>query len=87
MNYLEIFSKLPHINGDGEIVDDWAYTPSLYHFDGQWCVSWVHCEEGDTLIDFSGESPEEAIKNAYDNYESERKKENYLIRHRYQEPY
>ena len=74
MDYLEIFSKLPHINGDGEIVDDWGYTPSLYHFDGEWQVCWHHCEDGDGLFGFSGSTPEEAIQKAYDNYEAERKK-------------
>ena len=68
MNYLEIFSKLPHINGDGEIVDDGEYTPSLYHLNGQWLVRW------NDVLCFSGSTPEDAIKNAYDNYENERKK-------------
>lgn len=33
-NELEKFKKLPHINSLYQIVDDWGYTPNLYHFDG-----------------------------------------------------
>lgn len=68
---LELFKQLPHLNGDYEIVDDWGYTPSLYHFDTQYVVSWVHCEEGDTLLDYTADTPEEAIILAYNNYKKD----------------
>lgn len=71
MTHLEMFKQLPHINGDYEVVDDWGYTPSLYHFDTQWFVSWVHCEEGDTLLDYAADTPEEAITLAYNNYKKD----------------
>ena len=48
-----------------EIVDDWGYTPNLYHFDGMWLVDWIHCEEGDSLTSFNGDTPEDAIEKAY----------------------
>jgi len=70
-NHLKLFESLPHISGDRNIVDDWGYTPSLYHFDTKWHVSWVHCEDGDVLIDYVGNTPEEAILNAYVNYGKE----------------
>lgn len=65
MTALEKFQELPHINSLYEILDDWEYTPSLYHFDEMWHVSWIHCSEGDVLNDFSGSTPEEAIDKAY----------------------
>jgi len=65
MKALEKFQELPHINSLYEILDDWGYTPNLYHFDGMWHVSWIHCEDCDTLEDFSGDTPEEAIDKAY----------------------
>ena len=65
MTALEKFQELPHINSLYEIVDDWGYTPNLYHFDGMWHVSWIHCEDFDTLEDFNGYTPEEAVDEAY----------------------
>ena len=65
MTALEKFQELPHINSHYEKLYDWGYTPNLYHFDGMWHVSWIHCEDGDTLEDFSGSTPEEAIDKAY----------------------
>ena len=47
MEELDKFKELPHINSLYEIVDDWGYAPNLYHFDGSWHVTWIHCEEGD----------------------------------------
>ena len=63
---LELFKKLPHLDYSKNVLTDWGYTPNLYHFDESWHVSWIHCEEGDTLIDFEAETPEEAIKKAFD---------------------
>lgn len=65
MTALEKFQELPHINLRYEILDDWGYTPNLYHFDGMWHVTWIHCSDGDSLNDFSGSTPEEAIDKAY----------------------
>ena len=70
MGELDKFKELPHINSLYEIVDDWGYAPNLYHFDGSWHVTWIHCEEGDGLDDFVGESPEEAINKAYEWYQN-----------------
>lgn len=68
---LDKFKELPHINSLYEIVDDWGYAPNLYHFDGDWHVTWIHCEEGDGLNDFVGETPEEAINKAYEWVQNE----------------
>lgn len=65
MDALKVFMLLPHLDGYQRVISDWGYTPSLYHFDSEWHVSWVHCEEGDSLQDFSGKTPEEAIDNAF----------------------
>lgn len=66
MSYLDKFKELPHITDQYEILDDWGYAPNLYHFDGDWHVTWIHCSEGDGLDDFVGETPEEAINKAYE---------------------
>lgn len=68
--YLEMFKELPHVNVNYEVVNDWGYTPNLYHFDGKWFVDWIHCEEGDSLFSYQGDSPEEAITNAYKDYKN-----------------
>lgn len=65
-NALELFKKLPHLDSNEIIVADWEYTPNLYHFDQSWHVSWIGCLEGDTFVDFEAETPEEAIKKAFD---------------------
>ena len=70
MTELDKFKELPHINSLYEIVDDWGYAPNLYHFDGDWHVTWIHCEDGDGLDDFIGATPEEAINKAYEWYQN-----------------
>lgn len=66
MEALKKFTSLPHLSGDlKQVVEDWAYTPNLYHFDGMWHVDWIHCEDGDSAIGFSANTPEEAIDKAY----------------------
>ena len=65
-NALELFKLLPHLNYERKAIIEGGYTPNLYHFDMTWHVSWIHCEEGDTLIDFEAGTPEEAIKKAFD---------------------
>ena len=65
-NALELFKKLPHLDYLYGVQTDWKYTPSLYHFDESWHVTWIECEEGDSIKDFKAETPEEAIKKAFD---------------------
>lgn len=65
---LEMFKHLPHIDSNYNVVIDWGYTPNLYHADGEWHVSWIDCNEGDSLLDYSGKTAEEAIKRAYDEH-------------------
>ena len=33
MNALDLFKRLPHLDGDKKVIKDWGYTPNLYHFD------------------------------------------------------
>lgn len=62
---LDKFKTLQHITGDMKsTVEDWAYTPNLYHFDGTWHVDWISCEEGDSIKGFTAQTPEEAIDKA-----------------------
>ena len=63
-DYLKLFSSLPHLDGEYHPIDDWGYTPTLYHFDTQWFVDWIHYSEGDSLLSYSGKTPEEAIMKA-----------------------
>ena len=72
----EMFKELPHLNGDYEVVPDWGYTPTLFHCDTLWHVAWIHCEEGDELINFHGKTPEEAIEKAYNDYHKSLQMEN-----------
>lgn len=69
MTTLEKFKKLPqHITHKYELLYDYGYCPNLYHFDGNWHVTYIHCEDMDGLDDFTGNTPEEAIDKAYDWY-------------------
>ena len=62
---LDKFKTLQHITGDMKTtVEDWEYTPNLYHFDGSWHVDWIHCEDGDSIKGFTAQTPEEAIDKA-----------------------
>jgi len=64
-NYLEKFKSLQHISGDlHQTLEDWGYAPNLYYFDGNWCVDWISCEEGDSIKGFTGDTAEEAIDKA-----------------------
>ena len=68
---LDNFKTLQHITGDMKsTVEDWGYTPNLYHFDGTWHVDWISCEEGDSIKGFTAETPEEAIDKAYNWFHS-----------------
>ena len=46
--------------------NDWAYIPTLYKFEGEWCVDWVEGEDNDSAKVIKGSTPMEATKNAYD---------------------
>lgn len=64
-NFLEKFKSLQHITKDfHQTLEDWGYAPNLYFFDGMWHVSWISCEEGDSIKDFEGNTSEEAIDKA-----------------------
>ena len=68
---LEKFKSLQHISRDlHQTLEDWGYAPNLYFFDGMWHISWISCEEGDSIKDFEGNTPEEAIDKAYNWFHS-----------------
>ncbi len=71
---LDKFKTLQHITGDMKrTVEDWGYTPNLYHFDGSWHVDWTYSkqlEDGDSIKGFTAETPEEAIDKAYNWFHS-----------------
>lgn len=71
---LDKFKTLQHITGDMKrTVEDWGYTPNLYHFDGSWHVVWTYSkqlEDGDSIKGFTAETPEEAIDKAYNWFHS-----------------
>lgn len=70
-NSLEKFKSLQHITRDlHQTLEDWGYAPNLYFFDGMWAVSWISCEDGDSIKDFEGNTPEEAIDKAYNWFHS-----------------
>lgn len=65
-NVLDLFKKLPHLDENIKVVEDWGYIPCLYHFDVEWHVSWTHCDENDIIEDFCANTPEKAIKDAFE---------------------
>ena len=68
---LDKFKTLQHITRDMKsTVEDWGYTPNLYHFDGSWHVDWIHCEDGDSIKGFDADTPEEAIDKASEWFHS-----------------
>lgn len=70
-NSLEKFKSLQHISGDlHQTLEDWGYAPNLYFFDGMWHISWISCGEGDSIKDFEGNTPKEAIDKAYNWFHS-----------------
>lgn len=69
---LEKFALLPNITmfeeGEFTKVDkeqDEGYTPILYYYDRHYTVEWMD-EENDTILGFTGDTPEEAINKAFD---------------------
>ena len=70
-NSLEKFKSLQHISGNlHQTLEDWGYAPNLYFFDEMLHVSWISCSEGDSIKDFEGNSPNEAIDKAYNWFHS-----------------
>ena len=72
LSALEKFALLPNITifekGEFTKVDkeqDEGYTPTLYWYDKAYCIDWMS-EENDTILDFNGDTPEEAINKAFD---------------------
>lgn len=63
VDYMKIFSTLPNFNLNRQIVINDCYNPTLYRWDGNWLVSWIS-EEGDSLLEITGNSPEDAVNNA-----------------------
>lgn len=63
----EMMVKLPHLNYEKDVVNDWGYSANLYHFDGEWHCDFISVEEGDILLNFSGNTPTDAVTEAY-NY-------------------
>lgn len=66
MDTLDLFKRLPHLDEDRKVIDDWGYTPCLYHFDGEWHVSWMNCDDNDTIEDFCASTLEKAINDAFE---------------------
>ena len=65
------FKSLKHITRDlKRTLQDCGYAPNLYFCDEMWHVSWISCEEGDSIKDFEGNTPEEAIDKAYNWFHS-----------------
>ena len=68
---IDKFKALQHITGDMKsAVEDWGYTPNLYHFDGNWHVDWISYEDGDSIKGFTAQTPEEAIDKASEWFHS-----------------
>lgn len=45
--------------------EDEGYTPTLYKYDEDWHLDWVGSEDGDSLVDFTGDTPTEATAKAF----------------------
>lgn len=63
MIYLRLFEELPNFNCNMQRVLNDDYNPTLYKWEGRWIVSWVN-DDGESLIECEGATPEEAILNA-----------------------
>lgn len=75
MNLEEMLMKLPYVapteeegNDKLEVVKV-GYIPMLYYYWDveKWCVDWIHYSESDSLFVIEGNTPTEAVTNAY-NY-------------------
>lgn len=72
LSALEKFALLPNITmfeeGEFTKVDkeqDEGYAPTLYYYDKQYVIDWIS-DEHDSILDISGNTPEEAINDAFD---------------------
>ena len=70
MTALEKFLSLPNLTLNPETkefkkVKEDDYNPTLYHYDRRYFVDWINGDEGDSLIDFSATTVEQAIDMAY----------------------
>lgn len=73
LNALEKFALLPNLNIFGHDCDyivvnkeeDEGYAPTLYYYDKRYIMDWIG-DEHDSILDFSGNTPEEAIDEAFD---------------------
>ena len=68
---LLLFIQLPCITieekADNFVVceKDHGYIPSLYQFEGEYAIDWIHVSELDSLHVITGITPEQAIRNAF----------------------
>lgn len=66
-----LFIQLPCITieekADNFIVceKDHGYIPTLYRFEGEYAIDWIHVSESDSLHVITGITPEQAIRNAF----------------------
>lgn len=69
-NFL-LFVQLPCITieekADNFVVceKDHGYIPTLYRFEGEYAIDWIHVSESDSLYVITGITPEKAIRNAF----------------------
>ena len=72
MDLEEMITRLPYIDCEADsdeyevVEEDEGYSPTLYKYDDMWHLDWMSQEEGDSLVDFTGYSPTEAVTKAYD---------------------
>lgn len=66
MTELEMFIKLPSLDDSFKVASEDAYNPTLYYYDSEYVVDWIHCEDSDSLVSVTGNTIEEAIKKAYE---------------------
>ena len=68
---LLLFMQLPCITieekADNFVIceKDHGYIPSLYQFEGEYAIDWIHVSESDSLHVITGITPEQAIRNAF----------------------
>lgn len=70
---LEKFTILPNLdifepNGDYIVVnkeEDEGYAPTLYYYDKEYIMDWIG-DEHDSILSFSGNTPEEVIDKGFD---------------------
>lgn len=76
MTLEKMLMKLPYVvpteeegNDKLEVVKEEGYIPNLYYYWDieKWCVDWIHYSESDSLFVIEGNTPTEAVTNAY-NY-------------------